>query len=220
MGWFAQRQAFESNAQVVVFGHTHMPISGLDTTLVQYVNSGFECPAIPDMLPRGEQVISFVLLDLDTQPFTARVLRAAKIGDAIEILPCAAPTTPIVRPPFADFSTYVLIDNPGTDSMRLVGAQANHGYWVVPPPEEIPARGQAMLWLQDYPGARGSEGSCSYTSSSLGHQVFTFSCPLSPLSANTASGGSSFRTKSGTGSWLPPGRVAKSGHPFYVEFTA
>ncbi|KQW86765.1 metallophosphoesterase [Brevundimonas sp. Root1279] len=212
MGWFAQRQAFESGAQVIVFGHTHMPISGLDTTLIQYANSGFECASLPDMPP---QAINFVVIDTST--FTTQVMVAADGGASIQTY--NAPTTPIVE--FgADFSSYVIIQNSGPDDMTLTAAPTpSRGYWVVPPAQTIPAGGSAMLWVQDFPGPFGTDATATYQSASRGQQTFRFECPTGIFS-NACSGGSSFRTKSADGGWGAPGHIATGGHPFYVDFTA
>jgi UDP-2,3-diacylglucosamine pyrophosphatase LpxH len=211
MGWFAQRQAFQSGSQVIVLGHTHMPISGVNTTLIGYANSGFECPSTADMPP---QVINFVVID--TNSFATQVMQSAAGGT--QILPYNAPTTPIVELG-EDYSSYVIIENSGQDNMVLVGAPtATSGYWVVPPPQTILPGTRVTLWLQDYPGPVGTEGSVSYQSPSRGQQMFKFECPT--LSWNSCSGGASFRTKSASANWGAPGSVAHMGHPFYVDFIA
>lgn len=211
MGWFAQRQAFQSGAQVIVLGHTHTPISDIDTTLIQYANSGFECPATPDVPPQG---ITFVVVD--TNSFTTQVMLSTNGGG--QISPINPPTTPIV-PVGSDFSSYVIIENNGADAMTLVGTPtASSGYWVVPPPATIAPNTSVTIWLQDYPGVAGTEGSATYQSASRGQQTFNFECPT--LSFNSCSGGSSFRTKSAQGVWGQPGSVARTGHPFYVDFKA
>jgi UDP-2,3-diacylglucosamine pyrophosphatase LpxH len=63
MGWFAQRLAFNTNAQLIVMGHTHEPISRLVRSLVGYINTGFECPSTPDM---PKKAISFAVIDKDS----------------------------------------------------------------------------------------------------------------------------------------------------------
>lgn len=210
MGWFAQREAFQSNAQVIVLGHTHTPISGLDTTLIQYANSGFECPSTADMPP---QAVNFVVID--TQSFTTQVMVSAAAGAQIQ--PFQAAITPIVQWG-ADYSSYVILENTGPDVMSLAGSSNISGYWVVPPPVSISPGGSRTVWLQDYPGAAGTEGTVSYQSASRGLQTFTFQCPT--FGFNACSGGKSFRTKSGSGSWGAVGYVARMGHPFYVDFQA
>src|SRR5215469_5838661 len=51
--WFAQRHSFEAGARVIILGHTHTPISGIPNSLIQYANSGFECPSTADMPPQA-----------------------------------------------------------------------------------------------------------------------------------------------------------------------
>ena len=211
MGWFAQKQAFESGAQIVAFGHTHAPISGIDTTLVRYANAGFECPSTADMPP---QAVNFIVINTDA--CTAQVMQAANQGQ--DITRYAAPITPIVELG-ADFSCYVMIENRGPDVMTLSGAPSTEsGYWVVPPPAGIAPGATAYIWVQDYPGPVGSQGAVSYRSSSRGEQAFTFKCPT--MSSNGCSGGRRFRAKSGHGDWGEPGHIPGRGHPFYVDFTA
>jgi hypothetical protein len=60
MGWFAQRHAFQSGAQVIVFGHTHTPISRIDYSFINYANSGFECPSTA----AADQFVVFLILKL------------------------------------------------------------------------------------------------------------------------------------------------------------
>lgn len=213
MGWFAQRQAFQSGAELVVLGHTHTPISGLEGSMIHYVNSGFECASAADMPPKA---INFAVIDIPSM--TAQVMQSANHGAAIQRY--TASTTPIVEKGF-DFSCCVVIDNPHADAMTLSGApHAGHGYWVVPPPASIPPGGRAMLWLQDFPGPVGTEGTATYHSASRGAQTFSFACPTG-LSTNSCHGGARFRTRSGApANWGQPGSIARWGHPFFVEFTA
>ena len=212
MGWFAQRQAFESGAGVVVLGHTHHPISGLTTTLVNYANSGFECPSTADVPP---QLTSFAVVDVNTHG--VEIMRVTKDTAQVVAYP-NAPKAPVVEAPAQDFSCYVVIENHG-GRMDLDGhPSANNGYWVVPPPQSIPAGGRALIWLQDYPGLVGTDGSVTYTSPGR-RQKFTFRCPT--LALNDCSGGSGFVTKSGGDRpWGEPGSITHTGHPFYVKFEA
>ena len=49
MAWFAHQFAFQNDAKGIVMGHTHIPKVGIVQSWCQYMNSGFECPAIPDI---------------------------------------------------------------------------------------------------------------------------------------------------------------------------
>ena len=80
--------------------------------------------------------------------------------------------------------------------------------------DSVERRG-SRLWLQAYSGPVGTEGSVTCQSASRGKQTFTFECPTS-----WRPGERSFRTKSADGNWGSPGSVAKTGHPFSVEFQA
>ena len=216
MGWFAQRQAFSSNAQLVVMGHTHVPISGLTGSLVSYINSGFMCPSTADM---PNQDISFVVVDKDSLATQIKqVIRQANGSFAIN--PCPAPTTSIVIAPFMDFSCYVLIDNSqNTQNLTLVSSHVGNGHFINLP-QHIAARSLATLWLQDYPNItppHGSDAIVEYRADDGTKYVFNFDCPTG-IYPNSCSGGSSFQAKAGDGVWLPPGQVPKTGHPLFVNF--
>lgn len=213
MGWFAQRAAFEAGSDVIVFGHTHEPQLGLDTTMVGYANSGFGCPSKPDMPTKP---ITFAVVDVATK--TAHVMQCVSSGgDAPAVSEFAATPTSVV-PIGMDDSCYVKICNTTGSDLVLSSSSVVHGYWAAPPPERIVAGGLGLLWLQDLPSANGSAGSVTYTSPE-GTHPFTFACPSLLFQRNQCSGGTSFRTKSGSDPWGAPGSVATAGHPFYVEFT-
>ena len=52
-------------------GSDHTPICGIQTTFIQYANSGFGCPSTADMPPCA---VSFVIVD--TNSFTTRVMQS------------------------------------------------------------------------------------------------------------------------------------------------
>jgi UDP-2,3-diacylglucosamine pyrophosphatase LpxH len=216
MGWFAQRQAFVSNAQIVVMGHTHAPISRLTGSLVNYINSGFVCPSTADM---PGQAISFAVVNKDlSAPQIQQVIR--QTNGSFEIKPCPAPTTSIVISPFMDFSCYVVIDNSeNAQSLTLVSSQIGNGHFNNLP-QHVAAKSQATLWLQDYPNIvppHGSDAFIAYKAEDGTKYIFNFDCPTG-LYPNSCSGGSGFKAKSGDGAWLPPGQVPKGGHPLFVNF--
>ncbi|CAI5998370.1 unnamed protein product [Closterium sp. NIES-64] len=63
MGWFATKQALESGASLVAYGHTHVPVRGLvNPVLANYINHGFECAGAPDLVS-GSKVFSFLTID-------------------------------------------------------------------------------------------------------------------------------------------------------------
>jgi UDP-2,3-diacylglucosamine pyrophosphatase LpxH len=214
MGWFAQRQAFLSGAQLVVMGHTHEPISGLDQSLVQYVNSGFECPSVPDMAARP---ICFVVVDMSTA--SAQIMRLARQPDgAMAIEPAPAPTTSIVVSPTEDRSCYTVINNATGQDLVLDGQELSHGHFVTLP-RSIAAGTSATAWLQDYPppDPYGSSATVYYRSADGSRLSFTFDCPTGAY-PNSVAGGSSFRAKAGTGDWLAPGQVPSTGHPLFIRY--
>jgi predicted phosphodiesterase len=214
MGWFAQRQAFSSNAQLVVMGHTHTPISGLERSLIRYINSGFECPSTADMSKRA---ISFAIVDKESLATEIKQVISQADG-SFAIVPCPAQTTSIVIEPFMDYSCYVIIDNSENDKkLTLASYNIGHGHFINLP-QEIAAKSQATLWIQDYPGSdHGSDAAVMYLDDNGLKHVFNFDCPTG-VYPNSCSGGSSFRAKSGDGEWMPPGQVPENGHPLFVDF--
>jgi UDP-2,3-diacylglucosamine pyrophosphatase LpxH len=215
MGWFAQRLAVQTGARVVGFGHTHAPVLGLDTRLVGYVNSGFGCPSLPDM---PDNPITFATIDLTTA--AATVWRCSSAGGPPQISPYAVPPASPV-PVGMDDSCYVRLINHTGGPVTLVpdSARTDPGYWVARPPEVIPAGGTGSCWVQDFPGAEGSGARFTYAAADGTRHDFSVACPSLLFHWNSCHGGTSFRTRSGSDPWGPPGQIAKSGHPFYVEFT-
>jgi len=214
LGWFAQRQAFISGAQLVVMGHTHEPISGLTQSLVQYVNSGFECPSVPDMAARP---ICFALVDMDA--ISAQVMQTKhQPNGTLSIQPSVAPTISIVEAPSEDFSCYAVIKNSTNGDLTLERHDVTNGHFITLPPT-IPAGRSATLWLQDYPlpSFHGSMATVVYRSADGSAFSFTFDCPTGAY-PNSVAGGSSFQAKSGNGAWLPAGQVPSQGHPLYIRY--
>jgi UDP-2,3-diacylglucosamine pyrophosphatase LpxH len=217
MGWFAQRQAFVENAQLVVMGHTHVPIAGLSGSLVNYVNSGFECPSVADMPKR---TISFAVID--TGSLETKLFRVVEQSDeSIVMLPCPSAHASIVPAPGRDLSCYVVVDNSANEhDLALVDHTVHHGFFVTLP-RTILAGSSATIWLQDLPhlvSTHGSNGSVTYRSEGGGDVNLSFACPreIHPI---RCSGNAPFRAKTGEGDWLAPGQVPTSGHPLIVQFT-
>jgi UDP-2,3-diacylglucosamine pyrophosphatase LpxH len=209
LAWFAQRLAIQESADLVVMGHTHTPVGGLTVAPINYVNSGFGCASVPDNPPK---LFTFAVVDLNA---AAAEIFMVRQGDYAIDKAGAAPLPSVVLGAFMDFSCYVRILNRSEAPLTLNRSSAAHGYWVVPPPETIPAGGRGDAWLQDYTGPQGSEGAFSYQ----GGGDFSVSCPTG-LSTNTASGaGGNFVARSGSGAWSAPGTVPTWGHPLEVTFT-
>lgn len=217
MGWFAQREAFRCNADLVVLGHTHASVSKLKTSMVNYVNTGFMCPSSADMPGR---FVSYVTLTLDSPPATKN-MQAVKRGGGIAVNPFEAPAASIVVEPCMDFSCYVQIDNTrNTKDLMCAGTRVGNGHFVTLP-ERINAGTFATLWLQDYPNLmppHGSDATVTYRDEGGTKADFNFDCPTG-VYPNSCSGGSSFQAKSGDGPWLNPGQVPPKGHPLFVRFS-
>lgn len=214
LSWFAQRLGVAEGADLVVFGHTHTPISGLKGGFIQYVNTGFDCPSRADF---GTKHPTFIEVDVAALKPQLRQVALRDGRYLIEDYGDAGQDS-ITYGPTQDFSTYVTIDNRGGSSdFVLTDFAARHGRYVVPPPAKI-ARGQtARLWIQDLPGLEGSSGSAAYRGRDGREVSLAFGCPTG-LSANFASG-AVLRSRSGDGAYGPPGHIASRGHPFFVEFS-
>jgi UDP-2,3-diacylglucosamine pyrophosphatase LpxH len=215
MAWFAQQFAFRNNAKGIVMGHTHIPKVGIVQSWCQYVNSGFECPSIPD-IQAGRTHWNFTMI---AQDGTMQLMQVVYTSGSYQIQPTSAPPDQLVYSPFEDYSCYVRINNGSTD-LVLQTAGASSGYYATKPPARIPANQTGEFWIQDYFGTAGSAGTATYIPDIPGGKpsAFSFSCPT--LSANTASGG----TKLLAGSKNPPSpngpynQVPSLGHPLFVEF--
>lgn len=215
MGWFAQRHAFKQNINTVILGHTHDPISGLSGSLINYVNAGFECPSLPD---RGKKPISFVIANATSG---ATNIMMVKGNNQSLILSYPAKRASIVESPFIDYSCYVIVNNSANNSaLTLLRTTLGNGHFIALP-KRIEAKSKTRIWLQDYPNQLpplGSDAIVVYADDTGHEHMLRFDCPTG-LDANSCSGGSRFRAKSGLGAWLAPGRVPEKGHPLFVEYT-
>jgi UDP-2,3-diacylglucosamine pyrophosphatase LpxH len=211
--WFAQRAGLEAGADLVVMGHTHKPVRGLDGGFIDYVNTGFDCPSRADI---GSKHPTFV--EVDAQTLTPRLKQVAARGGThvIEDFNGAAAER-IVYGPTADYSSYVTIDNSrGTTDLMRTAQRAEHGRFIVDPPAVVRRGERARFWVQDYPGAHGSAGTAAYHSADGRALDLSFGCAIG-LGSNLALG-APFRSRSGGADWQAPGVVARTGHPFFVEF--
>ncbi|EFC80448.1 metallophosphoesterase [Parafrankia sp. EUN1f] len=220
LAWFAQRLAIQHSADLVVFGHTHRPMGGLTVSPVNYVNSGFECAAVPD---HPHRFFTFTVVDLDAPSADIRMVEPAPRGDQgasghrVVAAPVEARHSAIV-PPALDFSCYVRIHNEGSVPLRLAGSRVAHGHWIVPPPREIAAGGRADAWLQHEPGLEGSGVEFIYTRDGK-TLPFEVSCPTGPRRNTAAGADGNFVARSGAGDWARRGHVPTAGHPLQVVFT-
>ena len=219
LGWFAQRMAFEHDCDLVVMGHTHVPIGGLEASLVDYVNTGFDCPSQPDLTRElAPQHVTFAVIDTDQIDGTVWSVEQPSPGTyrcgPIEVAP-----TGIVHGTSMDFSCYVVVDNTlGSSDLELITSTAGSGHYVVPPPERIAVGTQARFWLQDLIGPAGSEGAVTYRRTDQPDGIpieLAFACPT--VGTNTCLGTPGFATRTADGPWRDD-RIVHWGHPFFVTF--
>ncbi len=217
LGWFAQREALRHGADLVVMGHTHVPVGGLDEAAVQYLNSGFDCPSRPD-LERADapQQVTFVVVDTTDEAAPTGAVWAV---DDEGCRPVEVAHTRVVVRPAQDFSCYVTLDNrAGRASWELVEHHAIRGQHVVDPPERIEPGEVARWWLQDQLGVTGSAGTVTYqrvgdpTASPV---TLAYACPL--IGANTCTTLAPFATRAGGDLTWHEGTARPKGHPFFVR---
>ena len=216
MAWFAQKFAFEKNSRGAVLGHTHVPKEGIAQSFCQYINSGFECPSVPD-IAAGNTHWNFTQVGSDG---TMRLWQVAQVNGSYHIQPADAPADQLVYSPFMDYSAYVKITNNGSSDLVMQNSEAQDGFFVVPPPAKIPAGTTAEIWIQDLPGVSGSGGSVTYEQVNGGGSLpFTFGCPTG-WSSNYATGGAAFMATSENPPQpsSPCNTVPHWGHPLFVEF--
>lgn len=218
MAWFAQQFAFRNNAKGIVMGHTHIPKVGIVKSWCQYVNSGFECPSIPDIQAGGTHW-NFTMI---AQDGTMQLMQVVYTGGSYQIQRTSAPPDQLVYSPFEDLSCYVKIKNNSPTDLDLKTSEAKHGYYATKPPARIPANQTGEFWIQDFPGPAGSAGTATYISGGKTF-AFSFSCPNTPPAlggSNTASGGAALLASSENPASPngPYNQVPKDKHPLFVEF--
>ena len=207
LAWFAQLLAIRENADLVVFGHTHQPVRGMVLSPIDYINSGYECVANPDM-PKAQ--LTFTLVDLETA--SGKLLAVDPSGTKPPWAFDAPAIPPVVGP---DRSSYVTVVN-ATDAPLTADRlpPTTLGDWVVAPPAQIAPGASATAWLWDDSGL-GTEAKFSYNDGQL---RFGARCVL--VEPNAATGpGNDYVALAGAGDWGPVGVCPPWGHPLQIRFT-
>ena len=209
LAWFAQRLALQTGSDLVVMGHTHKPVSGLEVAPANYVNSGFECVPAPDT----QDHFTLTVVDLETAVGKLFTVTGSRV------VPINVPRMhSAILSPFQDYSCYVGIINDGPKPLRLVKSKADSdSYWVLDPPKRIDAGGRRIaIWLSDTFGPHGSGGSFTYTDGTKTLD-FSFSCPFRFYSNTVSSPVPVYETRVGNHAWRTGG-VEGSGYPLQVRF--
>ncbi len=216
LAWFAQRLALQTNADLVVFGHTHDAVSGLGSSPIRYVNSGYECVSKPDLRSTD---FTFTVIDLETA--TATIYKVVASAGNFVVGPAkVGQMDSAVKWPAADYSCYVSISNRTGKTLTLAGTpDTGSSFWAVPPPDKIPDGGSAGMWLQDEWLRSGATGDVTYTDGVNPHALeFEFACPVT-RGNRVHSPVANFQTKSGDKPWRL-GKTDTFGHPLQARFIA
>ena len=224
LGWFAQQLAFQYVADLVVMGHTHIPRAGLEGDIANYLNGGFECVPVPDM--DSEKITYSIVTTENGRPVASEVLAITQQGSQYQSSNDNPPKASVLGDLAHDYSCYITVENKSDEKYTLVpgSIENSFGYFVVIPPNEIPAKSIIKFWIQDSPGPSGSSGKVKYCGQTSGHNVeFYFECPslnLLLFNHNSCGGTNEYYTKSGSihNSWGAKNEVEKEGHPFFVKF--
>lgn len=218
MAWFAQRVAMQRGALGTVMGHTHNPKLGIRNSIIQYINSGFECPSVPDIDdPTEPKHFNFATVDSQSN---LHLWEVVKNGEDCEVKSVRADPDQVVFGPCMDYSCYVRITNNTNNELVMQAYEARYGDYVVPPPNLIPPNTTVDIWLQDLPGIHGAEGSITYSHPDGSERLtFSYGCPTGPFS-NYALGGAELVAASGNppSSISPHNQVPDKGHPLFVHF--
>ena len=225
MGWYAQRQNFENQAGLAVMGHTHVDKLGLKSNITNYMNTGFECVPVPE-LEKGEHHFNFGVVTTENGVGEPQVKKVTKTSDGVfAVKPDSAPPAAILGENASDFSCYLTIQNKTDNTYVYDKSQEEHGYFVAEPPAQIDPHSSVRFWLQDFPGAYGTEGNVTYhLKGDPNHKLpFSFQCVhvyIWLVNMNECSGGSYFLTKveDVSNPWGKPNDVATKGNPFFVKF--
>lgn len=230
MGWFAQKIAMEEGADGIIMGHTHVPKAGVQA-LNNYVNAGFECPAVSD----SDKPFTFALLNWHAENGGSVELAVQKVvpgvGGTFRFEPVSAPPDEIVGSSALDFSCYVEIVNRRTSELVLRESGAQSGHWVVTPPRVVLGGVRRGFWIQDegllqqlkglsLSGLSGTQGWASYRNEDgSGQFTLNFHCPTGvlPNSATASSSDISIRVKTGDGDWSSS--PTWFGRPLVIEYT-
>jgi hypothetical protein len=218
MAWFAQRAAFEAGTDGAIVGHTHAKKFGITHSWTRYVNSGFECPSLPDMAAPTSARFNFTITDATGHMGLQMVARK---GDHYVTGKDSGPHDSILKTG-ADFSSYVKINNNSDSDLVFQKSHFDYGYEVAAPPKRIPAGTTGMIWIQDAPLVGGTDGWVTYARpDGSGAMTFKFGCPyVGILYSNHASGGAELHANSINPPTTanPFNQVPKSGRPLFVEF--
>ncbi len=213
LGWHAQKDGFATGADLVVMGHTHAPVGGLENSMVTYVNTGFECPALPDI---GHKELSFAVIDTNS-PRDGEVWTVAERDGLVTCAPAVKTTREsITHFGTMDFSSYVELDNRANpEPLVLVSTSVERGRFVNPPPVRVAPHSVERVWIADDLGPFGSHATLRYRSGERIVRV-EVACPTG-FSANRCASTEPFTTRSGTGDWGKPGEVPAMGHPLFAR---
>lgn len=229
LGWFAQQLAFQYVADLVVMGHTHIPKKGLQGDIADYINTGFECVPSPDM--STDKMTFGVITTENGRAVSSEVMAVTLQNGQYQLSDDNPPKAIVLGGDGADYGCYITVENSSEENYTLVpnSIENNHGYFVVFPPTEIPAKSTVKFWIADIPNTPiGSDGEVKYVGQDSGKEIhLSFACTYLKISvfgsceSNCNScGGTDFYSKSGSihNDWGSKNEIAETDNPLFVKF--
>ncbi len=225
LAWFAQRVALQTDSELVVMGHTHVPVSGLTVSPVNYVNNGYLCVPVPD---RRTSRMTFTMVDIPrAHAEQYKVVESSPVPLVVPVTRAEAPVVPMLASG-EDFSCYVQITNHGSSPLRRSGKPRASGWWAAEPPAVIAPGARADIWLQDEDERLlGSFGEVTYQGAPGTRPLeFSFACPTyqsnvvsSPVPDYKTRTADETRTTPRAWRQWRDAEVDSDGHPLHTRFT-
>ncbi len=210
LAWFAQRVAMQTTSDLVVMGHTHEAVRGLEISPVQYVNNGYACVAKPDM-----KTTAFTFSVVDVAKATAQLMKVVPVHGAPAVAPAEAPLIGVIQRGH-DFSCYVRVRNHTGSPLTVTRSPKSRGWWAVPPPTTIANGARADIWLQDEVGMSGSSATLGFLDgATIGPVELAVACPTGGFNAVSTTV-RDYQTRASDHPWRA-GSTDRGGHPLQVR---
>lgn len=198
-----------------------------------YINCGFECVPGPDEQDKQASMTYSVITTAHGTLIDSEVREVRNNNGSYQSDPIKPGEGNVHGEAADDYSCYVEVLNCSDDDYVLDprGVKAQHGYFVVFPPEVIPAKSRARFWIQDYPGPVGSSGVAYYRNKNNPNRAIqlSFKCPtgkpfidsgdneVAMTMPGLGRGDCFYQTNAGDSDWYT-NDISGEGHPLAVRF--